>query len=78
MTRKELIEARGSKTQQEVALNLGVTQKYVSKLELGHRNPSMKLACKISSYYGISLEKLFPDIFLCVINCFIVFLFNSS
>ena len=64
MTRKELIEARGSKTQQEVALNLGVTQKYVSKLELGHRNPSMKLACKISSYYGISLEKLFPDIFL--------------
>lgn len=63
MVRKVLIDARGSKTQQEVALNLGVTQKYVSKLELGQRNPSMKVACKISSYYGIPLEKLFPDIF---------------
>lgn len=64
MIRKVLIDARGSKTQQEVALNLGVTQKYVSKLELGQRDPSMKVACKISNYYGIPLEKLFPDIFL--------------
>lgn len=64
MVREMLIEARGEKTQQEIADNLGISQKYISKLERGQRNPSMKLACKISKYYGISLKRLFPDFFL--------------
>lgn len=62
--RKELIQARGVKSQQEVAGNIGISQKYLSKLELGRRNPSLRTASKIGNYYGKSVEQLFPDIFL--------------
>lgn len=62
--RKSLVEARGKQTQSHVANELGITQKYLSKLELGQRNPSLKIAGKISHYYKQSLEVLFPDIFL--------------
>lgn len=62
--RKALVEARGKQTQSYVANEIGITQKYFSKLELGQRNPSLKIAGKISSYYKQSLEVLFPNIFL--------------
>lgn len=62
--RDTLIRARGNKSQIEVAKTLGISQKYLSKLELEKRNPSMVLASKIAKYYGQSVEKLFPDIFL--------------
>lgn len=62
--RDTLIKARGNKTQTEVANKLGISQKYLSKLELEKRNPSMVMASKISKYYGQSVEQLFPDIFL--------------
>lgn len=62
--REALLKARGKKTQVDVAKELGITQKYLSKLELGQRNPSLKIASKISSFYKQPLEVLFPDIFL--------------
>jgi len=62
--REALLKARGKKTQECVANELGITQKYLSKLELGQRNPSLKVAGKISSFYKQPLEVLFPDIFL--------------
>ena len=58
--RKALVEARGNKTQVNVSAELGISQKYLSKLELGQRTPS---AIRLSSYYKMSLEKLFPDIY---------------
>lgn len=62
--RKALLNARGDRTQVTVAEELGITQKYLSKLELGQRNPSIKVASKISAYYEQPIEALFPDIFL--------------
>lgn len=62
--RQELIEARGERTQVNVASEIGISQKYLSKLELGQRTPSLKIAIKIASYYKRSVEYLFPDIFL--------------
>lgn len=62
--RNTLIEARGKRTQMDVSNELGISQKYLSKLELGQRTPSLKVAIKISSYYNKSVEILFPDIFL--------------
>lgn len=62
--RNTLIEARGNKTQAEISAEIGITQKYLSKLELGQRNPSVKVAVRIASHYGKSVETLFPDIFL--------------
>lgn len=61
--RDTLIKARGNKTQMNVSAEIGISQKYLSKLELGQRTPSMKIAIRISSYYKISMEKLFPDIY---------------
>lgn len=61
--RNALIEARGKKTQAVISAEIGITQKYLSKLELGQRNPSLKIAVKIASYYGKSVECLFPDVF---------------
>lgn len=46
-----------------VSAEIGISQKYLSKLELGQRTPSMKIAIKISAYYNTSMEKLFPDIY---------------
>lgn len=62
--RQTLIEARGKRTQMDVSNELGISQKYLSKLELGQRTPSLKVAIKIASYYNKSVEFLFPDIFL--------------
>lgn len=62
--REKLIEARGKRTQTDVASQMGISQKYLSKLELGQRTPSLKIAIKIASYYKSSVEYLFPDIFL--------------
>lgn len=62
--RKALIEARGVRTQTTVAAEIGISQKYLSKLELAQRTPSIKIAIKIASYYQKSVESLFPDIFL--------------
>lgn len=61
--RRELISARGDDTQTTVAKSLGISQKYLSKIELGQRTPSLKTAIKIATYYGKSVECLFPDIF---------------
>lgn len=63
MMRQNLINARGNKTQSEIAVELGISQKYLSKIELGHRTPSAALLAKMMEYYKIPLEVLFPDIF---------------
>lgn len=62
--RNALIEARGARTQMDISSEIGITQKYLSKLERGQRVPSLKIAIKIASYYNKSVESLFPDIFL--------------
>lgn len=62
--RDSLIRARGSKSQICISAKIGISQKYLSKLELGQRTPSLKTAIKISSYYKKSVESLFPDIFV--------------
>ena len=61
--RRELIQARGNKTQSEVASEIGISQKYLSKLEQGKRNPSMVTAIKISKYYNKPVNQLFGDFF---------------
>lgn len=62
--RNTLIQARGDRTQVDVANEMGISQKYLSKLELGQRTPSLKIAGQIASYYKSSVEMLFPDVFL--------------
>ncbi len=62
--RSLLIEIRKSEGSQEVvAEKLGISRQLLSMIELGQRNPKIKLAFKMSRHFGISAEKLFPDLF---------------
>lgn len=61
--RNELIKVRGRRTQTEVATKIGISQKHLSKLELGQRTPSFRIAIKIAKFYKKSIEDLFPDLF---------------
>ena len=64
MKRQYLIIARGDNSQLNIAKSLGISQKYLSKIELGQRTPSASLLAKFASYYNQPVESLFPDIFL--------------
>lgn len=50
-------------TQQDCAHLLDVNQARVSKLEAGHRLPSVQEICTLSLIYGKSFESLFGSVF---------------
>jgi len=45
-----------------VAKLLGVTRRYVEMLEQGVRSPSLAIALKLESLYGVPVSLLFPDL----------------
>lgn len=57
----EIRKAEGS--QETVAENLKISRQLLSMIEIGQRNPTIKLMVKMSRYFGIQSEKLFPDLF---------------
>jgi putative transcriptional regulator len=57
----ELRKADG--TQQDVADKLGISRAYLGMIEVGARNPTVKLMAKIEKYFAIPANKLFPDLF---------------
>lgn len=63
-TRHILIGFRKSIGSQEfVANELGISRQYLSAIEKGTRNPTVKLMVKMSNYFGVSEKRLFPDLF---------------
>lgn len=60
--RQKLIAARGNLTQKEVAINLNISQQQLSSYERGVRNPKIQLAYRLSKYYNMPVEELFPDL----------------
>ena len=66
--RKKLIELRGNKSQEEVSKEIGITQQFLSAIEKGERNPSIKIMKKFEIYYQKSMLDLFEDIFLSTIT----------
>lgn len=58
----EIRKAEGS--QESVAEKLKISRQLLSMIEIGQRNPNIKLMLKMSRYFGIQSEKLFPDLFL--------------
>lgn len=57
----ELRKADG--TQQDVAIKLGISRAYLGMIEVGARNPTVKLMARIEKHFGIPASKLFPDLF---------------
>jgi len=55
---KELREAKGL-TQEELAKALGVTRQTIIAIEKGRYDPSLKLAFKISRFFGVRIEDVF-------------------
>lgn len=46
-------------TQQELADKVGVTRQTIVALEAGDYNPSLMLAMRIASFFGVPLEEVF-------------------
>lgn len=61
--RKNLINARGKKTQEEVAALLGVKQQTYSHWECGRATPSAAKMLVLEHILGVPKEELFSDIF---------------
>lgn len=66
MKRKKLSILRNKHhwSQKELAEMLGVSEITVRSIENGNRSPGTKLAARYSVVFQLSVEKLFPDIFL--------------
>lgn len=50
-------------TQQELAVSLGISTVYVRKIEKGDANAGLPTMIKYEKFFGVSMRKLFPDIF---------------
>ena len=68
MRRQCLIAARKNRawTQEEVAQKLKITASFYGMLEQGHRNPRLPLAFSLEKLFGVSMRRLFPDLFSAV------------
>ena len=49
-------------SQEDLALEAGINKNYISDLERGRRNPTVKILDKICNALGINLEVLFKGI----------------
>ncbi|GEM_PF-1303463 len=45
----------------ELAENVGVSESLIFRYETGSRKPTYKIAKKISDFFGVSVEELFPQ-----------------
>lgn len=65
MRRERLAKERTSRnlTQEQAAMELGISTIYLRKLEGGQSKPGRETMLKLESYYGVPARDLFPDIF---------------
>lgn len=57
--KNKLRELRGNKRQKEIASAVGITTSYYGMIETGVRKPSLEVAIRIASYFGIPLDEIF-------------------
>ena len=50
---------RGEMTQQALADRIGVTRQTVNAIELGKYSPSLDVAFRIATVFGVSLDEVF-------------------
>ncbi len=50
-----------SMTQEELSLETGISQKYISEIERGRKNPTVKTIAKIAVALGISVHQFYDD-----------------
>lgn len=56
---KKLVELRGTKSREQVAVDLGISYSAIVSYELGERVPRDEVKIKIARYYGVDVGELF-------------------
>lgn len=56
---EKLIELRGEKSREQIAVDLGVSYSAITSYELGERIPRDELKVKIANYYKKNVEDIF-------------------
>lgn len=56
---QKLIEMRGARTREEVALAVGVSYNAIQMYETGMRVPRDNIKAKLAKYYGTTVDALF-------------------
>lgn len=59
--RKWLVEIRGGTSQHKIADEVGIAQSTYASIELGTRNPSVKVAKRIGEVLGFEWTRLFEE-----------------
>lgn len=58
---KRLMELRGQKTREEVAIDLKISYSAMQMYENGERIPRDEIKIRIANYYGVSVQTIFFD-----------------
>ncbi|HZK57534.1 MAG TPA: helix-turn-helix transcriptional regulator [Clostridia bacterium] len=56
---EKLVELRGDKTREQVAVDLGISYSAIVSYESGERTPRDEMKIKIANYYGENVEDIF-------------------
>lgn len=56
---KKLIELRGDKSREQIAVDLNVSFSAIVSYETGERVPRDELKIRIATYYGVNVEDIF-------------------
>jgi len=56
---QKLVKLRGTKSREQVAVDLGISYSAVVSYELGERIPRDEIKIKIAKYYGVDVGELF-------------------
>ncbi len=56
---QKLINLRGNKTREDVAIAIGVSLSAIAMYENGERIPRDEIKIKIANYYNVSVESIF-------------------
>jgi len=55
----KVYRAKHDLTQEELAIEVGVSRQTINAIETGKYNPSLELALELTAYFGVRVEDLF-------------------
>jgi putative transcriptional regulator len=60
-SRLRVLRAEREWTQEELATSIGVSRQAINALETERHDPSLDLAFRIASAFGLTVEQVFPN-----------------
>lgn len=60
--RIQYLRIKRNKSQEDLALDCGINKNYLSDVERGSRNPTIKVLAKIAGGLGVTLSELFKGV----------------